>query len=173
MACRDGKSWPYPSSGGGDCRDREDDQEQNRIERGVRKASRFTRYRHCPGDNNRARGRTDQPVPDGAELVVLQVCEKYPYLEREGHRTRQQEERQQVSGVGLCRGCQFARRYYDAPRSYYEKKLSQTNKIVAIKAMANKLARASYSIGMGGRRHDCSDTGRASRLEQALAHNHC
>jgi len=41
---------------------------------------------------------------------------------------------------------QFARRFHDTVRSYYERKMAQTNRIVAIKAVSNKLARASYFV---------------------------
>jgi len=41
---------------------------------------------------------------------------------------------------------QFARRYHDTVRSYYERKMAQTNRIVATKAVSNKLARASYFV---------------------------
>jgi transposase len=40
----------------------------------------------------------------------------------------------------------IAKRYYPIINRYYQKKLSQTNKTVAIKAISNKLARASYYI---------------------------
>jgi len=39
-----------------------------------------------------------------------------------------------------------ARRYHEKIRSYYERKVAQTNKIVATKALAHKLARASYFV---------------------------
>jgi transposase len=42
----------------------------------------------------------------------------------------------------------YARRFHEAVRSYYEKKLARTNRIVAIKAVSHKLARASsYVMG--------------------------
>jgi transposase len=40
----------------------------------------------------------------------------------------------------------FARRFHEVVRSYYEKKLARTNRIVAIKAVSHKLARASYYV---------------------------
>ena len=40
----------------------------------------------------------------------------------------------------------YARRFHEAVRSYYEKKLARTNRIVAIKAVSHKLARASYYV---------------------------
>jgi transposase len=40
----------------------------------------------------------------------------------------------------------IARRYYPIIDRYYQKKLSKTNKTVAIKAISNKLARASYYV---------------------------
>jgi hypothetical protein len=40
----------------------------------------------------------------------------------------------------------FARRYCPYAKSFYNRKLSKTNKIVAIKALAHKLARASYFV---------------------------
>jgi transposase len=40
----------------------------------------------------------------------------------------------------------IAKRYYPAINRYYQKKLSQTNNVVAIKAISNKLARASYYV---------------------------
>ncbi len=41
---------------------------------------------------------------------------------------------------------QAARRFYETVRSYYEKKMARTNKIVAIKALSHKLTRASYYV---------------------------
>jgi transposase len=40
----------------------------------------------------------------------------------------------------------FAKRYYPAAQAFYQRKLAKTNKIVAIKALAHKLARASYFV---------------------------
>jgi transposase len=40
----------------------------------------------------------------------------------------------------------MAKRYYPAIRRYYDKKAARTNDIVAIKAVAHKLARASYYV---------------------------
>jgi transposase len=40
----------------------------------------------------------------------------------------------------------MAKRYYPVIRRYYDKKAAQTNDIVAIKAVAHKLARASYYV---------------------------
>jgi transposase len=41
---------------------------------------------------------------------------------------------------------QFARRFHETVRSYYEKKMAKTNRIVAIKALSHKLTRASYYV---------------------------
>jgi transposase len=41
---------------------------------------------------------------------------------------------------------QFARRFHETVRSYYERKMSRTNRIVAVKAVSHKLARASYYV---------------------------
>jgi transposase len=41
---------------------------------------------------------------------------------------------------------QFARRFHETVRSYYEKKMARTNRIVAIKALSHKLTRASYYV---------------------------
>lgn len=40
----------------------------------------------------------------------------------------------------------FARRFHEVVRSYYERKVARTNRIVAIKAVSHKLARASYYV---------------------------
>jgi transposase len=40
----------------------------------------------------------------------------------------------------------FSRRYSEDAQKYYQRKKSRTNEIVAIKALANKIARASYYI---------------------------
>lgn len=40
----------------------------------------------------------------------------------------------------------FAKRCYPSARAFYQRKLAKTNKIVAIKALAHKLARASYFV---------------------------
>lgn len=49
---------------------------------------------------------------------------------------------------------QFARRHYEAVRNYYERKTGRTNKIVAIKAVSHKLARASYFVMRNGVDYD-------------------
>jgi transposase len=41
---------------------------------------------------------------------------------------------------------QAARRFHETVRSYYEKKMARTNKIVAVKALSHKLTRASYYV---------------------------
>ncbi len=41
---------------------------------------------------------------------------------------------------------QAARRFHETARSYYEKKMARTNRIVAIKALSHKLTRASYYV---------------------------
>lgn len=40
----------------------------------------------------------------------------------------------------------FAIRFYQEPQRFYQRKMAKTNKIVAIKALSNKLARASYYV---------------------------
>ena len=40
----------------------------------------------------------------------------------------------------------MAKRYYPVIARYYDKKAARTNDIVAIKAVAHKLARASYYV---------------------------
>jgi transposase len=40
----------------------------------------------------------------------------------------------------------FAKRYHDGPRRFSQRKAAQRNKVVAVKALANKLARASYYV---------------------------
>jgi len=44
----------------------------------------------------------------------------------------------------------YARRYHEAIRSYYERKKAKTNRIVAIKTVSHKLARASYYVMRDG-----------------------
>ena len=40
----------------------------------------------------------------------------------------------------------FAIRYHDAAKRFYQRKLAKTNRIVAVRALAHKLARASYYV---------------------------
>jgi transposase len=40
----------------------------------------------------------------------------------------------------------FAKRFHDRPRRFYQRKASQRKEVVAVKALANKLARASYYV---------------------------
>lgn len=49
---------------------------------------------------------------------------------------------------------QHARRFHEPVRSYYERKTARTNKIIAIKAVSHKLARASYYIMRDGVDYD-------------------
>ena len=48
----------------------------------------------------------------------------------------------------------FARRYHETILSFYERKTARTNKIVAIKAVSHKLARASYYVMRDGVDYD-------------------
>jgi transposase len=48
----------------------------------------------------------------------------------------------------------FAKRYHETIRSFYERKTAKTNKIVAIKAVSHKLARASYYVMRDGVDYD-------------------
>ncbi len=47
---------------------------------------------------------------------------------------------------GSLRKTNIVKRYYPIINRYYQKKLAQTNEAVAIKAISNKLARASYYL---------------------------
>ena len=40
----------------------------------------------------------------------------------------------------------FAKRHYQEPQIFYQKKKAKRNETVAIKALSNKLARASYYV---------------------------
>jgi transposase len=40
----------------------------------------------------------------------------------------------------------FAKRFYDRPRRFFQRKASQRKEVVGIKALANRLARASYYV---------------------------
>jgi transposase len=48
----------------------------------------------------------------------------------------------------------YARRYHETVRNYYERKRAKTNKIVAIKTVSHKLARASYYVMRDGVDYD-------------------
>jgi transposase len=48
----------------------------------------------------------------------------------------------------------YARRYHETVRTYYERKMAKTNKIVAIKTVSHKLARASYYVMRDGVDYD-------------------
>ncbi len=48
----------------------------------------------------------------------------------------------------------YAKRHHDTVRRYYERKLARTNKIVAIKTVSHKLARASYYVMRDGVHYD-------------------
>ena len=49
-------------------------------------------------------------------------------------------------GWAFIEAANFAIRYHDRIKRYYQRKRSRTNGIVAIKACAHKLARASYYV---------------------------
>jgi len=49
---------------------------------------------------------------------------------------------------------QAARRFHETVRSYYERKMAKTNRIVAIKALSHKLTRASYYVMRDGVDYD-------------------
>lgn len=40
----------------------------------------------------------------------------------------------------------FAIRYHDPAKRFYQRKMAKTNRVVAIKALSHKLARASYTV---------------------------
>jgi transposase len=49
-------------------------------------------------------------------------------------------------GWSYVEAAHFAKRYHDGPRRFYQRKASQRKEVVAVKALANKLARASYYV---------------------------
>jgi transposase len=56
-----------------------------------------------------------------------------------------------VAGIGDILGwtilaANFAIRYHDPIKGFYQRKKTKTNGVVAIKAVAHKLARASYYV---------------------------
>jgi len=86
-------------------------------------------------------------IPGSRQLCfLLPLCQKQLDIKREKQRGRQQQKRQQVPVMGICRGCQLCVRSYPFVRMYYQKKTARTNSIVAIKAVSHKLARASYYV---------------------------
>ena len=54
--------------------------------------------------------------------------------------------RQQVLGLGVYGGCALRVRYSPRIKRFYERKAAKTNRIVAAKAVAHKLARAAYHV---------------------------
>ena len=63
------------------------------------------------------------------------------------------ERREPVSGICLSLGevdaseaAHFAVRHYPRAKQYYQRKMSKTDGIVAIRALANKLACAAYHV---------------------------
>lgn len=49
-------------------------------------------------------------------------------------------------GWAFVEAANFARRYYPQAQRFHQRKLAKTNKVIAIKALAHKLARASYYV---------------------------
>ena len=56
------------------------------------------------------------------------------------------KKRQPISVVGVFRGGALCRRYHPHAKKYFQRKTSKTNGIIAIRALAHKLARASYYV---------------------------
>jgi hypothetical protein len=53
-----------------------------------------------------------------------------------------------------CKAAHFARRYCVEAKRFYERKQAKTNPVVAVKALAHKLARACYHILKEGKPFD-------------------
>jgi hypothetical protein len=51
-----------------------------------------------------------------------------------------------VWGIGPILAANFSIRHYEVARRYYQRKVSKTNTILARKALAHKLARASFFV---------------------------
>ena len=66
--------------------------------------------------------------------------------QRQEEGRRQHPQRQPYLSWAFVEAANFALRYCPQPRSFYDRKKSRTNRIVAIKALAHKLARACYHM---------------------------
>jgi len=93
---------------------------------------------------------TGQQVGFGLDRQLRLLCplrRQCAYQQRQEKGRREHQERQQVPGLGLRRGGQL--RVALLPRGkaqFYERKKAKTNNVVAIKALAHKLARACFHI---------------------------
>jgi hypothetical protein len=67
-------------------------------------------------------------------------------LERLEEGRQQRDERQQVSGLGLRRGCSLRRAPLPRGQTLPRQKTAKTNSIVATEALAHELARATFHV---------------------------
>ena len=77
-------------------------------------------------------------------------------IERQEEGRRQRQVRQQVFGVGVHRSAHFAVRYDATIKRWYQKKCASSLSVVAIKAVAHKLARACYHVIKDGTPFDAA-----------------
>jgi len=82
------------------------------------------------------------PVISPPTHVASTAC--IPAMARK--REKGTQERQQVPGLAFVEAANFALRYCPEAKRFYERKKAKTNNVVAIKALAHKLARACFHI---------------------------
>ena len=85
-------------------------------------------------------------LPRSAILLLCTLCGQPALVQRQKQGPGQRQERQRLPGLGVCRGGAFCRALQRAIKRFYQRKPAKTNRVVAIKAVAHKLARACYYI---------------------------
>ncbi len=117
------------------------------IAKRVRTVTHGVGYRPGPRADDHVRGWEHGPVQNARQLrLVLPLCRRDTFVERKEESRQHQQERQPLSGLGLFEAAHFAVRFYPEAKRFYDRKTARTNSIVAIKAIAHKLARAVFHV---------------------------
>jgi hypothetical protein len=105
----------------------------------------------------------ESPAPETLtqpERFVAQVALRLPRRPTQPAWKRTLEAGWRLAPVGLLgvwafvEAANFARRYHEPAKRFYERKKARTNNVVATKALAHKLARACYHILKEGKPFD-------------------
>jgi len=84
----------------------------------------------------------------------LSLHQEHPYLERESHWLGNSRNGNKYLSWAYLEAAHFARRPHEMIQRYYERKRAKTNKVVVMKAVSHKLARASYYVMRDGVDYD-------------------
>jgi hypothetical protein len=148
-----GRARDHISAGACECNDRPDQHgrekgvEPCQIEGGVCSATDRVGDWQDPGVDHHVRGRRHLAVSGGGQFrVVLPVGEDSPTECGQEKGLGQPENGNPYLSWAFSEAAHHAVRPHEQARRYFQRKRSKTNGIIAIRALAHKLARASYHV---------------------------